>query len=218
MNVEIVDTDLDITEVYESKSAKSRRSASEKSKQKAKIISNLLMNGIKPMIISKMLKISPNHISSYIRLGKELGFVPANQQSYKHCQNVAWAKYVFLKKFGLSNRTIANAIGVTDWSIYNMLDNKSLVYEQDPTGIIVCLKSSIQEENLAVDDMLIIYACDDEMAYMTMTDYLDTRVQKLLKKSKIELFHKKIQIISAYPIVYFFYANKNQVSPLMYSG
>lgn len=218
MNVEIVNQDLETTEVYESISSKSRKSASEKSKAKAKIVSNLLMNGVKPSIISKMLKIGRNHISHYIRLGKELGLVPEQQQSYRHCQNVAWSKYTFLKKFGLSNRVIANALGITDWSIYDMIDNPNLVYKQDPTGNIVVLTSSIPEENLSADDMLIIYACDDEMAYMTMNDYLDTRVQKLLKKSTIALFHKKIQIISAYPIVYFFYANKNRVSPLMYSG
>ena len=99
MNVEIVNQDLETTEVYEGKSAKSRKSASEKSKAKAKTISNLLMNGVKPSIISKMLKIGRNHISHYIRLGKELGYVPEQQQSYKHCQNMAWSKYVFLKKF-----------------------------------------------------------------------------------------------------------------------
>lgn len=205
-----------VTNFYGLKSPKSTMSATVKSKEKCKNIANLVQQGLKNSMISRLLKMTPNHVSNYIRLARRLQYLPSkeNFNVQKHCSHITFYKLHFLRRLNFSIRECAMAMNISLQSVYNYFD-RNIEDVGDETGIIFEVKKPINDD-LFVGDILLIKTSNQNNTYelrYRKLNTLESLEDTTFAPIDINILKDTLIVVSAYPVYYVLSQNKMLCHP-----
>lgn len=205
-----------VTNFYGLKTPNSTMSATVKSKEKCKNIANLVQQGLKNSMISRLLKMTPNHVSNYIRLARRLQYLPSKEtfNVQKHCSQITFYKLHFLRRLGFSIRECAMAMNISLQSVYNYFD-RNIEDVGDETGIIFEVKKPINDDLFAGDILLIKTSNQNnkyELRYRKLNT-LESLEDTTFAPIDINILKDTLIVLSAYPVYYVLSQNKMLCHP-----
>lgn len=199
---------------YGLKSQKSTLSTTEKSKNKSKYIANLVLNGLRISMISKLLRMTPNQVCNYIRLARHYDFLPSKEtfNTRIYCSTIIYYKIQFLRKLGFTIRDCGIALGITNQSVLNYLKRTDIPDIGDNIGIIFQVTQSITQLNLEKEDLILLksFVVDNEyiLKYRKLMDLSSSEPEEFIVIN-VEDIKDKLRIVAGYPMYYVLSQNNN---------
>lgn len=201
---------------YGLKSQKSPLSKTEKSKNKSKYISNLVMNGLRVGMISKLLRMSPNQVCNYIRLARHYEYLP-NKETFNtriYCSTIIYYKIQFLRKLGFTIRDCGIALGITNQSVLNYSARTDIPDIGDGIGIIFQVVKPTIDNQLCENDVILLRSFIENekyiLKYRKLNDLSSLEPGDFITID-IENLKDKLRIVAGYPMYYVLSQNNNLI-------
>lgn len=192
---------------YGVKSQKSALSKTEKSKNKSKYIANLVLNGLRVGMISKLLRMTPNQVCNYIRLARHYDFLPQKDtfNVRLYCSTIIYYKICFLRKLGFTIRDCGIALGITNQSVLNYSARTDIPDIGDGIGIVFQVVKPTIDNQLYENDVILLKSFIENekyiLKYKKLNDLSSLEPGEFIIID-IENLIDKLRIVAGYPMYY----------------